>query len=68
NDFEILLNDEEEVVAALLLKGRPTENITKKLKIFIKEFELQFRDSIKKWNGDVSLFRDAQMLVKIFDK
>lgn len=67
-NFEIALDDEENTRAALILKGKPVENLTKKLKNFIKEFELKFKKELKNWTGDVVLFEPAdEILKKIFD-
>ncbi|NHI93936.1 MAG: hypothetical protein EAX96_15715 [Candidatus Lokiarchaeota archaeon] len=67
-NFEILLDDELNVIVALLLKGKPSDNISKKLRIFVTEFESRFKEEFKIWNGDLKYFFPARELtMKIFN-
>ena len=64
-NFQIELEDGEHTKAALILKGEPIEFITKRLKNFIKHFEVKYIDNLgENFLGNVSIFRDADALVK----
>ena len=66
-NYEILLDDEKDIIAALLLKGKPSDNISKRLRIFVTEFETRFKNEIKIWNGNLRHFFPARELTnKIF--
>ncbi|MFX0138923.1 MAG: hypothetical protein ACFFDN_35105 [Candidatus Hodarchaeota archaeon] len=65
-NFEIALDDEKKVRAALILKGRPTEDITNRLRTYIKEFESKFKEELINWSGDTDIFKPADDLIKKF--
>ena len=62
--FEIALEERDKVRGALILKGSPTESISKNLKLFTLEFELKFKKELEDWKGNVSVFKDAVDLIK----
>ena len=65
--FEILLDDEETIIAAIILRGNPTENTIQRLRIFTKEFVKKFQKEILLWAGDAKLFNSTDELIrKIF--
>ena len=66
--FEIILDDEETIIVALILRGNPTENTTQRLTIFTREFARKFQKQIVLWKGDPKVFLpDADDLTsKIF--
>ena len=63
-NYEILLDDETDIIAAILLKGKPSDNISKRLRIFVTEFESHFKNEIKIWNGNLRYFFPAREMVK----
>ncbi len=63
-NFEIALDDAENIRAALILKGQPIDSIIKKLNVYINEFESKFKKELKTWSGNVALFKSASELVK----
>jgi len=63
--FEILLDDEEAIIAALILRGNPTENTTQRLRIFTKEFSKKFQKEIMLWGGNAKLFNPADDLIRM---
>ena len=63
-NFEIELDDTQNLRAALILSGSPTNFVKNKLKSFVQQFELQFKDSIATFRGNVGIFRTADTLIK----
>ncbi|HUX98244.1 MAG TPA: hypothetical protein VMV49_01705 [Candidatus Deferrimicrobium sp.] len=52
-NFEIVLEEQEKVRGALFLRGSPTEDMIKNLKLFISKFEQQFKREIEHWKGNI---------------
>ncbi|MHA1381745.1 MAG: winged helix-turn-helix transcriptional regulator [Candidatus Helarchaeota archaeon] len=63
-NFEIALDDGEIIRAALILKGQPIEEIIKKIKHYIYEFEMKFNKELKNWGGNIGLFKSSSILTK----
>jgi hypothetical protein len=62
-EFEIELGGGEYIRAAVVLSGKITEFLRKKLRIFVKKFEIAYEDYLKIWVGDVSVFNEAEYIV-----
>ncbi|NHI92916.1 MAG: hypothetical protein EAX96_10480 [Candidatus Lokiarchaeota archaeon] len=58
-DFEIILDDQESITGALILKGPPTQKVINKLREFVKEFCSEFNKELEDFDGDISLFERA---------
>ena len=63
-NFQIELEDTPSIRAALILKGPPTNLILNKMKTFVQKFELQFKDAIQNFKGNVTVFNSAGTLAK----
>lgn len=63
-NFEIAIEERDKVRGSLILKGSPTESITKTLKLFTLKFELKFKNELENWKGNVTIFGTASELIK----
>ncbi|NVM31539.1 MAG: hypothetical protein HWN65_22065 [Candidatus Helarchaeota archaeon] len=67
-EFEIILNQGELVVAALILDGNSSEWHELKLAEFTKEFEREFQENLKVWTGELTQFKSAGLMVdRVFE-
>lgn len=67
-DFEIVLEEGEKATSALILKGSPPDNLIKKLKSFISEFEQKYKGELTNWDRQV-IFKGKsdELAKKIFE-
>ncbi|NVM52060.1 MAG: hypothetical protein HWN66_00060 [Candidatus Helarchaeota archaeon] len=67
-EFEILLNQGELVVTALIVDGKTSEWHEMKLATFMKEFEDKFRENLAVWSGELTQFKTAGLMIdQIFE-
>ncbi len=57
-DFELELKDGKYVRIAIVLAGKGTELIRRKLKTFMADFEQKFDKALSKWDGNIDVFKD----------
>ena len=62
-DYKILLKDGEYIRVALVLSQEPSENLKKSLTKFISAFEKKYNEKLKKFDGEVSVFKNFMDLV-----
>ena len=66
--FDILLNQGDLILAALIVDGATSEWHETKLALFTKEFEQEFYDNLKGWSGELSQFKSAGLMIdRIFE-
>lgn len=63
-NFKINFQDGNFVRCALILKGEITELLSKKLKDFVVDFELEYQENLMRHDGNVTAFAGATSLVK----
>jgi len=67
-EFEILLNQGEHVLSALILNGTSSKWHEKKLAQLTKEFEKEFEENLKQWSGELTQFKSAGLMVdRVFE-
>ncbi len=67
-EFEILLNQGEFIISALILAGNISTWHETKLAEFTTEFEMQFQENLKKYSGEITQFKSAGLIVdRIFE-
>ncbi|MFX0150106.1 MAG: hypothetical protein ACFFAJ_04955 [Candidatus Hodarchaeota archaeon] len=59
-----ILNDQQGSIRANLITNKASHELRKLLKSFTKRFNDQYLEVIKDWNGDLSLFEDADEIVE----
>lgn len=66
-DFEIKIEDGNQIMVALLLQGKSTKYISNGLSEFVKEFEKIYESELINWAGNLEPFMQAfKILQKIF--
>ena len=60
--FQIMLADGEDIMVAIMLESEPSEPTKASLIEFTKQFEAKFKDDIRNFAGDVTVFKPAQEL------
>jgi hypothetical protein len=59
-----ILNDQQESIRANLITNKASRELRQLLKIFTCQFNDKYREVIKNWNGDLSLFENANEIVE----
>ncbi|MFX1238485.1 MAG: hypothetical protein ACFFAS_15950 [Promethearchaeota archaeon] len=62
-EFEIMLEQGENILVALFIDGKGSEWIREKQKIFVKKFEKYYLSNLKNWRGELTVFSNAGYLV-----
>ncbi|MHA1229620.1 MAG: hypothetical protein ACTSRP_02425 [Candidatus Helarchaeota archaeon] len=62
-DFEIEVANGTNIKVALILNGKKIDVIKKLIRKFINMFEMEYKNELKNWSGDVSIFNNANKLI-----
>jgi Pyruvate/2-oxoacid:ferredoxin oxidoreductase gamma subunit len=62
-DFELELKAGNFITTAIVLAGKATDLIRRKLNIFTDDFERKFKMKLEKWDGNIDAFKTTQPLV-----
>ncbi len=62
-EFEIMLEQGENILVALFIDGKGSEWIREKQKIFVNKFEKYYKSNLKDWRGELTSFSNAGYLV-----
>ncbi|MBN1801941.1 MAG: hypothetical protein JW891_10570 [Candidatus Lokiarchaeota archaeon] len=62
-EFEIMLEQGENILVALFIDGKGSEWIREKQKIFVTKFEKYYKSNLKNWRGELTSFSNAGYLV-----
>ncbi|MFX1449903.1 MAG: hypothetical protein ACFFCM_03605, partial [Promethearchaeota archaeon] len=62
-EFEIVMEQGDYTLAALFIDGKESEWLRDKLKVYVSEFEKEYKEQLKEWKGEVASFRESGFLV-----
>lgn len=67
-EFEIVLNQGEQVLVALIVDDNSSDWHEQKVAVFTSEFEEQFRQNLQSWSGELTQFKTAGLMIdRVFE-
>jgi len=64
--FEINIEDGNWARAALILDGKSSDSLNKRLSSFISFYENEYKEHFAQWTGDISIFHDSKLIIEDF--